>query len=220
MWTAKDGLATQLWLRDEVSGEAESLSVSTEAFVGALPGPMTVVMYSHAANKGDAKKTWESNSLSLLLTSFLRGAVAAVPERTLSLVPGRARERAGGCPLPGDCGSHCQQIGHCRCCGYCSGHETEVLLHSRSHKAAGGEKPLPLTDQGTPEDPTAQEAGPDLPRGRLFPSFKRSVGGMRCCRPVRAVGGEPQDFCSSQLCGKPAPQTRSILLPELLLFSS
>lgn len=126
-WTAKDGLATQLRLGDKVSGEAERLSVSTEAFVGALPGPMTAVMYSQgdATDKGHAKKPWESNSLSFLLTSFLRGAVAAVPERVLTLVPGRARERAGGCPLPRDCGSRCQQLRHCRCCGCCSGHETE-----------------------------------------------------------------------------------------------
>lgn len=167
-------------------------------------------MYSQgdAANKGHAKKTWESSSLSFLLTPFLRGAVAAVPERALTLVPGRARERAGGCPLPRDCGSHCQQLRRCRCCGCCSGHESEAPLHSRSRKAASGEKTLPLTDQGTPENPTAQEAGPDLPR--LFPSFKRSVGGMRCCQPVWAVGGEPEDLCSSQLCGKPAPKTRSI----------
>jgi len=56
----------------------------------------------------------------------------------------------------------------------------------------------PVAGQGTPEDPTAQDTGPGLARGRLHPSFKRSAGGIGCCWPVRAMGEKPQDFCSSQ----------------------
>lgn len=70
----------------------------------------------------------------------------------------------------------------------------------------------PAAGQGMPEDPMAQEAGPDPLMGQLFHSFKRSVGGMRCCWSLQAVGEEPQDFSSSLLCEKTASQNRSIQL--------
>lgn len=68
---------------------------------------------------------------------------------------------------------------------------------------------IPAVDQRTPEDLKAEDSHAPL---------LQELCGIRCCQSVWAE--EPHKFCSSQLCRKPAPQTRSILLPELLLFSS
>lgn len=120
---------------EKVSGEAESLSAQ-KPLEEHCYGSMTIFMYlqGDAAKMGEAKRTQELNSLNLPLTSFPPGAVAAVPEGALFVVPGHTRKRAGGCQWSGAAD---QQRGHCQCCGCCSGHETSP--HSYSHKAAARE---------------------------------------------------------------------------------
>lgn len=90
------------------------------------------------AKMGDAEQTQELNNLNLPLTSFLTGAVAAVPEGLFE-VPGHTRKRAGGCPSSGTAEPTCiNSMGTGQCCGCCLG-RYETSPHSYSHKAAGRE---------------------------------------------------------------------------------
>lgn len=79
--TAKDNLTTQLWLRENVSGEVESLSVSTETSVGHSWGlwQFSCICAVIQLTQEMLKNPQEYNSLSLLLTSLPRRAVAAMP---------------------------------------------------------------------------------------------------------------------------------------------
>lgn len=87
---------------EKVSREAESLSAQ-KPLEEHCYGSVTIFMYlqTDAAKMGDAKQTQELNCLNLPLTSFPTGAVAAVPEGALLVVPGHPRERAGGCHWSG-----------------------------------------------------------------------------------------------------------------------
>lgn len=70
---------------------------------------MAIFMYLQGdlAKMGDVEQTQELNNLNLPLTSFLTGAVAAVPEGALSEVPGHTRKRAGGCSSSGTADPTC-----------------------------------------------------------------------------------------------------------------
>lgn len=87
---------------EKVTGEAESLSAQKPLEEHCYRS-MTIFMYlqSDVAKMGDAEQTQELNHLNLPLTSFPTGAVAAMHEGALSMVPGPLERGLGAVPGQG-----------------------------------------------------------------------------------------------------------------------
>lgn len=151
---------------EKVSGEAESLSAQ-KPLEEHCYGSMTIFMYlqGDAAKMGEAKRTQELNSLNLPLTSFPPGAVAAVPEGALFVVPGHTRKRAGGCQWSGAADN---SVGTAS--AVAAAQDMRPLHTLIPTKLLPGK--IPAADQGNPDDLIAEEGEPGSPSKGCSPASR------------------------------------------------